>query len=56
MEACQPLYSGSAPGFVSGTFQVNVFVSDDAPSGNAVPVVLTMENISSQGTSTIAIQ
>jgi uncharacterized protein (TIGR03437 family) len=49
-------YAGSAPGLVSGAFQVNVFIPDGAPSGNAVQVVLTVGNISSQGTSTVAIQ
>jgi uncharacterized protein (TIGR03437 family) len=49
-------YAGSAPGFVSGAFQVNVVVPDSAPSGTAVPVVLTVGNASSQGPATIAIQ
>ena len=49
-------YSGSAPGLVSGGFQVNALIPDGAPSGGAVPVVLTVGNASSQGLATIAIQ
>jgi uncharacterized protein (TIGR03437 family) len=49
-------YAGSAPGLVSGAFQVNVLIPDGAPSGIAVPVVLRVGNISSQGLATIAIQ
>ena len=49
-------YAGSAPGWVSGTFQVNVVVPDTAPSGNAVPVVLTVGNVSNQGIAIVAIQ
>jgi uncharacterized protein (TIGR03437 family) len=49
-------YAGSAPGLVSGAFQVNVVVPDGAPSGNAVEVVLTVGSNSSQGRATIAIQ
>jgi uncharacterized protein (TIGR03437 family) len=49
-------YAGSAPGLVSGGFQVNVLIPGGAPSGAAVPVVLTVGNASSQGVATIAIQ
>jgi hypothetical protein len=51
--------NASIVGFGSGAFQVNVFVPDDAPWGNAVPVVpvvFTLWNISRPGTSTVAIQ
>jgi uncharacterized protein (TIGR03437 family) len=51
-----PFYAGSAPGLVSGALQVNVYVPDTAPSGPAVPIVLTIGGISSQGTATVAIQ
>jgi uncharacterized protein (TIGR03437 family) len=34
-------FSGLAPGFV-GLYQVNAQVPDHAPTGDAVPVVLTM--------------
>lgn len=46
-------FSGLAPGFV-GLYQVNVQVPPDAPTGNAVPLVVQMENVSSN-TVTIAI-
>jgi uncharacterized protein (TIGR03437 family) len=49
-------YAGSAPGLVSGAFQVNLLVPDNAPSGSAVPVVLTVGQASSQGRATLAIQ
>jgi uncharacterized protein (TIGR03437 family) len=49
-------YAGSAPGLVSGAFQVNLLVPDGAPSGAAVPVVLTVGTASSQGRATLAIQ
>lgn len=50
------LYIGSAPGFVSGAFQANVRVPADAPSGSAVPIVLTIGTSSSQGVANMAIR
>lgn len=47
-------FSGLAPGFV-GLYQVNVAVPQDAPTGSAVPVVLTMQGGRSNVV-TIAIQ
>jgi uncharacterized protein (TIGR03437 family) len=47
-------FSGLAPGFV-GLYQVNVQVPDNAPSGDAVPVVVTLGTASSN-TVTIAVQ
>jgi uncharacterized protein (TIGR03437 family) len=52
--AVQPFYYGSIPGAVSGAFQVNAFVPDNAPSGGAVPVVLTIGSAST--TTTIVVQ
>jgi len=49
-------YAGSAPGLVSGALQVNLLVPDNAPSGAAVPVVLTVGTVSSQGRATLVIQ
>jgi uncharacterized protein (TIGR03437 family) len=49
-------YAGSLPGFVSGAMQVNVVVPAGAPSGPAVPVVLTVGGNSSQGIATVALQ
>jgi uncharacterized protein (TIGR03437 family) len=48
------LFSGLAPGFV-GLYQVNVTVPANAPSGNAVPLVLTIGGVSSN-TVTMAVQ
>jgi len=47
-------FSGLAPGFV-GLYQVNVQVPDNAPKGDAVPVVVTLGGASSN-TVTIAVQ
>jgi uncharacterized protein (TIGR03437 family) len=50
------LYAGSAPGLISGALQINARVPLDAPSGGAVPVVLTIGPSSSQGLATVALQ
>ena len=47
-------FSGLAPGF-AGLYQVNLQIPDTAPSGNAVPVVLTIGGVNSN-TATIAVQ
>jgi uncharacterized protein (TIGR03437 family) len=47
-------FSGMAPGYV-GLYQVNILIPDNAPSGSAVPVVLTIGGVASN-TATIAIQ
>ncbi len=49
-------YAGSAPNFVSGVLQLNVVVPEDAPSGSAVPVVVTIGGNSSPSTITMAIR
>jgi uncharacterized protein (TIGR03437 family) len=49
-----PVFSGLSPGFV-GLYQVNLQIPSTAPSGNAVPVVLTIGGVQSN-TATIAIQ
>jgi uncharacterized protein (TIGR03437 family) len=48
------LFSGLAPGFV-GLYQVNVTVPPTAPAGDAIALVLTQDNVSSNPV-TIAIQ
>ena len=50
------LYGGAAPTQVSGLFQVNLRVPTEAPSGSAVPVVITLGNKSSAKGVTIAVQ
>ena len=49
-------YAGSAPGLVAGVLQVNVRVPDEASSGPAVPVRITVGTSTSQASVTIAIQ
>jgi uncharacterized protein (TIGR03437 family) len=53
---CQVLYAGSAPGIVSGIMQVTVLIPPTAPSGPAVPIVITVGSASSQPNVTLAIQ
>ena len=48
------VFSGLAPGFV-GLYQVNVLVPAEAPTGNAVPVALTIGGVTSN-TVTVAVQ
>ena len=43
------LYAGAAPTFVAGTLQVNVAVPSTAPVGNAVPIQITIGNVTSPG-------
>ena len=50
------LYAGAAPTQVAGMFQVNLRVPSEAPSGPAVPVVITVGAKSSPKGVTIAIQ
>ena len=49
-------YFGSAPQEVAGVFQLNFRVPLNAPSGNAVPVVLKIGNASTSKNTTIAIR
>lgn len=49
-----PVFSGLSPGFV-GLYQVNLQITNDMPSGPAVPVVLTIGGATSN-TATIAIE
>ena len=52
--AAQVPFSGLAPG-LAGVFQVNAVVPDTAPSGDAVPLIVTMNDVPSN-TVTIAIR
>ncbi len=47
-------FSGLAPGFV-GLFQINADITDEVPTGTAVPITLTIGGQSSN-TATIAIR
>lgn len=49
-------FAGSAPSAVAGLFQVNAVVPQGAPSGSAVPVVLSVGGVLSPSGVTIAVQ
>jgi uncharacterized protein (TIGR03437 family) len=51
-----PVYAGSAPGQVSGLMQVNLQIPANAPTGGAVPIVISVGTASSQAQVTVAIQ
>jgi uncharacterized protein (TIGR03437 family) len=51
---CNVGYAGTAPGFVEGAMQINCQLADTVPSGSQ-PVVVTIANISSPSTVTVAI-
>jgi uncharacterized protein (TIGR03437 family) len=50
------LFAGTAPGGVAGFFQVNVLIPPNAPTGPAVPIVITVGTASSQPGVTVAIK
>jgi uncharacterized protein (TIGR03437 family) len=52
----QVIYAGPSPGLIWGLTQVNVIVPADAPSGAAVPIVITFGNRSTQAGVTIAVK
>jgi uncharacterized protein (TIGR03437 family) len=49
-------FAGSAPTAVAGLFQVNAVVPQGAPSGAAVPIVMSVGGVLSQSGVTIAVQ
>lgn len=49
-------FDGAAPTFVDGVLQLNIQLSPDTPSGSALPVVVTIGNIPSPATATLAVQ
>jgi uncharacterized protein (TIGR03437 family) len=52
----QAIYAGPSPGLIWGLTQVNVIVPADAPSGAAVPIMITFGNRSTQAGVTIAVK
>jgi uncharacterized protein (TIGR03437 family) len=52
----QVLYAGAAPELVAGVLQVNCVIPADAPSGPAVPIVLTVGPASSQAGVTLSVK
>ena len=55
-KAAEVLYAGAAPNFVAGVLQVNFRIPRDAPSGDAIPLVLTVGNASSPDNVTMALR
>lgn len=49
-------YAGAAPGMVSGLLQINAQVPANAPTGDAVPVVVTIGNRASQAGVVMAVR
>ena len=49
-------YAGLVPGETPGLQQINVHLPDDAPTGSAIPVQLTIGGVSTQTGVTVAIQ
>jgi uncharacterized protein (TIGR03437 family) len=49
-------YAGSAPGIVSGVMQVNVLIPANAPTGGAVPILITVGTANTQTGVTISVQ
>jgi uncharacterized protein (TIGR03437 family) len=49
-------YVGPSPGSISALVQVNVFVSNNAPVGAAVPVVLVLNAVQTRQRVTVAIR
>jgi uncharacterized protein (TIGR03437 family) len=50
------VYAGGAPGLVAGVLQVNVQIPEGVFTGSAVPIVLNIAGITSQGNVTLAIR
>jgi uncharacterized protein (TIGR03437 family) len=49
-------YAGSAAGLVSGVMQVNIFIPATAPTGNNVPIVISVGGTATQSGVTVAVQ
>jgi len=54
--AAEALYAGGAPGLVAGVLQVNAKVPSGVPSGEAIPVVLTIGGVNSRPGVTLAVR
>ena len=50
------VYSGAAPGLIQGLIQINARVPAAAPLGNAVPIVVRINNVDSPAGVTVAIR
>jgi uncharacterized protein (TIGR03437 family) len=49
-------YAGGAPNLVTGVLQVNITIPETAPTGDAVPLVITVGGVESQPQVTLAIR
>jgi len=49
-------FDGAAPTFIDGFLQLNIQLSPNTPSGGALPVVVTVGNVSSPATATLSVQ
>ena len=49
-------YAGAAPGLIAGVIQVNILIPAEAPSGEAVPITLTIGQTESRAGVTMAIR
>ena len=49
-------YSGSAPGYLEGFLQINIQVPQEAPSGGALPLVITLGGVSSPSSVTVFVR
>jgi uncharacterized protein (TIGR03437 family) len=49
-------YAGAAPNLVTGVLQVNITIPETAPSGEAVPLVISVAGVESQQGVTLAIR
>jgi uncharacterized protein (TIGR03437 family) len=52
----QVVYAGAAPGLVAGAVQVNVLLSMNAPVGNQVPILMSVDFFTSGYSTTIAVR
>ncbi|MFN0101842.1 MAG: BACON domain-containing protein [Bryobacteraceae bacterium] len=50
------VYSGAAPGLIQGLIQINARVPATAPIGNAVPIIVRINNVDSPAGVTVAIR
>jgi uncharacterized protein (TIGR03437 family) len=49
-------FAGSAPDLIKGALQVNIQIPENAPAGDAVPLVIWVANLRSQDGVTVAVR
>jgi uncharacterized protein (TIGR03437 family) len=54
--AADVVYAGGSPGLVEGVIQINLRIPSASPTGDAVPLILSVGNSTSQPNITLAIQ